>query len=71
MVLAGLISSSENNGSRTDTGLGLPVLSSEVFSTSSLFLLLEGEDREGDTTGEQDNSSSSVESYRPKKNYQF
>lgn len=65
MVLAGLISSSENNGSRTDTGLGLPVLSSKVISTSSLFMSLASEDLKGDTIGEHDNTSSTFKSYKP------
>lgn len=35
MVLAGLMSSSANNGSRTDTGLGRSVLSTQSSETSS------------------------------------
>lgn len=45
MILAGLMSSSANNGSRTDTGLGRPVLSTQSSETSS-FLVTVCDDEE-------------------------
>ena len=71
MVLAGLISSSENIGSRTETGLGLPALSSTVFSTSPVFRSTPREDPEGDAVGEHNNSLSSVKSWKRTKKHQF
>lgn len=55
MVLAGLTSSSVNNGSRTDMGLGRSILT--ISQSGSNFLLI-GE-YDGDTDGEDDIPSSS------------
>lgn len=64
MVFAGLMSSSEKRGSRTETGLGLSGIS-KALSRSETFLM--AKQLEGDATGEDMNLLSSSESFQKDK----
>ena len=62
-MIVELMSSSGNNGSSTDTGLGLSVLSLAPSRSTCLVV----EQLGGDVTGEDSNWSCSNESYRKNK----